>query len=205
MEVRRSAPNVGRHRSKGLAQAERILDAAAEVLLQDGHAALSLRRVAARAGTRLGHIQYYYPSKKALVHALLDRLLLRAITPIERHGGELSSADRLGAMLSGLLAEQARPETMRLFVELRALATRDPAVAEAARAFYGRYWRAVVEVLQEMNPALGRPRAERRAALVVALLEGLLLFRSPSDPRRLPLLGLEREIETLVRRLASDL
>jgi len=45
-------------------------------------------------------------------------------------------------------------------------------------------------------------RVERRAALLVATLEGLLQFRSSDDPRQLPLLGLERELVEVAGRLA---
>jgi AcrR family transcriptional regulator len=211
------------------------------VLIEEGYAALSIRRIAARAGVRLGHLQYYYPSKADIVRALLERHLESAIEAVESsvteaagkasepaattgiataatspptggiatatmatplEPGAMTGADRLDRMLAALLHRQEDAEACRLFLELRALAARDAEVAEAASRFYTRYWKAVVAVLLAVSPSLGRPRAERRAALVVALLEGLLLFRSPRDPRRLPLLGLERELRELVATLA---
>jgi len=39
---------------------------------------------------------------------------------------------------------------------------------------------------------------------VIAMLEGLSLFRTRSEVRELPLPHLERELRTLVRRLATD-
>ena len=63
----------------------------------------------------------------------------------------------------------------------------------------------VIAALLDATPALGRPRAERRAALLVALLEGLTLFRSRNEARDLPLPFLERELRSVVRKLATDL
>jgi hypothetical protein len=56
----------------------------------------------------------------------------------------------------------------------------------------------------EVNPHLGRPRAERRAALVIAMLEGLTLFRSRRPPYELPLPALERELRALVDHLVLE-
>jgi len=179
-----------------------MLDAATAVLIEDGYARFSIRRVAARARARPGHVQYYFPSKQALVQALLARAL--AALEARRGTARVAGGDPLAAALDDVLAEHGRPETVPLFIELRALAARDPSIAEAARAYYARYWRGVVDALLAANPGLGRARAERRAALVVALLEGLMLFRAPGDPRRLPLLGLERELVLAVRRLAAE-
>ena len=43
-----------------------------------------------------------------------------------------------------------------------------------------------------------------RVALLVALLEGLTLFRARNESRDLPLPFLERELLQVVRRLATD-
>ncbi len=50
---------------------ERLLEAARECLLADGHANLSTRRVADRAGVPLSQIHYHFGSRQGLVLALL--------------------------------------------------------------------------------------------------------------------------------------
>jgi AcrR family transcriptional regulator len=182
-------------RPKGRRRAEAILDAAAVVLVTDGHAALSLRGVAAGAGVRLGHLQYYYRSKADLVQALLARELDRAASVVEAGGRQAAgAADPVATLIEVVLDQQRRPSTVRLFGELRALAARDAAIAALVRDYYARYWRAVVGAMLTGYSGPGRARVERRAALLVATLEGLLQFRSTGDPRQLPLLGLEREL-----------
>jgi AcrR family transcriptional regulator len=190
---------------KGRDRVQSILDAAAAILIADGHAGLSARKVAARAGVRLGHLQYYFPTKQAVVRALLERYLERAAQSIaERIAAAAPPETRLDAVLDVLLGDQRDPERSRFFWELWALAARDAAVANAMQAFYRGCWRTVVTGLLEVEPALGRPRAERRAALLIAMLEGLSLFRSRNEARDLPLPFLERELRALARRLATD-
>lgn len=52
---------------------EALLDATAQVLRKDGYDGLSTNRVAALAGVSVGSLYQYFPSKEALVAALLDR------------------------------------------------------------------------------------------------------------------------------------
>jgi len=192
--------------AKGRERRDAILDAATAVLVHDGYARLSTRKIAARAGIRPGNLQYYYPSKHEVVRAVLERYLDRAVDAVERRlaVADGSPSARLRSALEGVLADQECADGCRFFFELWALAAHDAAVAVAMREFYGRYWRRVVALLLEVNPALGRPRAERRAALLVAMLEGLMLFRSRRPPYALPIPALENELRALVDGLVLE-
>ena len=205
-------PRRQRHRAgtavlpKGEQRNEAILDAATAILIDDGYAKLSMRKIAAGARIHIGHLQYYYPTKQAVVRAMLERYLDQAIGRVQariaRAGGD-PDACALSA-LDAILADQENAETCRFFWELWALAARDTAIAAAMRAFYERYWREVVGTLVAANPALGRARAGRRAALLVATLEGLTLFRGRENPCELPLPGLKQELRALLRHFVSD-
>jgi AcrR family transcriptional regulator len=192
--------------AKARGRREAILAAATAILVDDGYARLSTRNIAARAGMRPGNLQYYYRSKNDVVRAMLARYLERAAQAVEERiaarGG--SAAERLHAAVEGVLADQESPQSCRFFRELWALAAHDPAVDAAMRDFYTGYWRRVVALLLAINPPLGRPRAERRAALVIAMFEGLMLFRTRQPPHALPIPALEKELHALVARLALD-
>ena len=58
-------------RSKAMVQA--LLDATARILVQDGYDTLSTNKVAHAAGVSVGSLYQYYPSKEALVRAVLER------------------------------------------------------------------------------------------------------------------------------------
>jgi len=201
-----------RHRSgtavlaKGRERCDAILDAATAVLVHDGYARLSTRKIAARVGIRPGNLQYYYRTKQDVVRAVLERYLDRAFAALEARlastGG--APAARLHSALDAALADQRSAESCRFFFELWALAAHDHSVTEAMREFYARYWLRVVALVLEVNPSLGRQRTERRAALVIAMLEGLTLFRSRRPPHELPLPALERELHLLVDHLVLE-
>jgi AcrR family transcriptional regulator len=191
--------------AKGRERRETILDAATAILVHEGYALLSTRKIAARAGMRPGNLQYYYRTKQDVVRAVLERYLDRAFHMLETRiaAADGTPAARLHSALDAALADQ-QSESCRFFFELWALAAHDHSVAEAMREFYARYWRRVVALILEVSPTLGRPRAERRAALLIAMLEGLTLFRARRPPYDLPLPALERELRALVDHLVLE-
>ena len=191
---------------KGIRRSEEILDAAATLLALDGYAQLSTRKIAARAGIRPGNLQYYYRTKQDVVRALLDRYLAESMRAIEQRvaASEGTPEARLRSGIEGIVADQQVGRSCEFFREIWALAARDRAVARAVRDFYARYRDGVAQALLAVNPALGAARADRRAALVVAMLEGLTVFRfgrraDLEDP------ALARELPRLVLQLAKEI
>ncbi len=170
--------------AKGAARRAALLDAAERTLVGGGHGALSLRAVAEAAGVRLGHLQYYFPTRDGLLDAVLDRLLSRSlerladVAPGLVGGDEAAEPVPLERVITVLLAEQDDPGLVRVFVELWALAARDEAVAAAVRAFYGRYADLVAGQVRLHLPDLPEPERRARAEAFIALLEGSALMRS---------------------------
>lgn len=183
---------------KGQERSEAILDAAEGLLVEAGHAALTLRGVAQRAGIRLGNLQYYFTTREALVRALLARVLERATARVEaRMGTAGAPAEALDEAVETLLEEQRDPTSYRLVYDLWALAAREPAIAVELQAFYARYTDAVAELLRKVAPELSRAEARARGELLVALLEGLSLFRSGTVGAP------DRKVEAELKRVVS--
>jgi AcrR family transcriptional regulator len=106
-----------------------LLEATARVLMKEGYDRASTNKIAAAAGVSVGSLYQYFPSKEALVAAVIDRhmhemfqvvrnaLVKVATRPIEVAARELVSvmidAHRVNPKLHGVLAEQV-PRTGRL-------------------------------------------------------------------------------------------
>jgi AcrR family transcriptional regulator len=106
-----------------------LLEATARVLMKEGYDRASTNKIAAVAGVSIGSLYQYFPSKEALVAAVIDRhmhemfqvvrdaLAKVAARPIEVAARELVSvmldAHRVNPELHGVLAEQV-PRTGRL-------------------------------------------------------------------------------------------
>ena len=193
-------------REKGRQRSEAALDAATRILIEDGYAQLSTRKIAARAGMHPGNLQYYYRTKADVVRALLERYLARSLRDVETRlaAAARTPAARLRATLDAILDDQAGAGACQMFWEVWALAARDAQVARATAGFYERYREGVADALRGHNPRLGRARAVRRAALVVALLEGLTVWRlAPAGRARLDP-QLRRELHRMLPRFAEE-
>ncbi|MFE2729273.1 TetR/AcrR family transcriptional regulator [Kitasatospora sp. NPDC059327] len=204
---------------KGEQRRAQLLDAAEELLVTAGGTELSMRAVAAAAGVRLGHLQYYFPTHAALVAAVLDRVLNRSAerlapllapigptAPVAPIGPTAPTNDRAGdeaaeQLVRALLAEQEDARLVRLFAELWALAARDEAVAGSVRAFYADYRTQVAAFLAGRRPDLPAAVVQGRAQVFLMLVEGAALFRSGLAGVREP--GADEELLRTARSLLA--
>ncbi|MEU5401885.1 TetR/AcrR family transcriptional regulator [Streptomyces sp. NPDC005963] len=165
---------------KGALKREALLDAAESVLFTAGYAELSMRAVATAAQVRLGHLQYYFPTRADLVGAVLARVLSRSLDrlqPLLDPDTTVQPPDT-AAMVRTLLAEQEDPRLVRLFTELWALAAHDDTVASAVRGFYRDYQDQVSAFVRRHRSDLSDRDCRSRAAVFTMLMEGASLFRS---------------------------
>lgn len=173
--------------------ARRIVEVARVVLMNKGYAQFSMRNVAAEAGMRLANVQYYFPTRGDLIHALMqdtqDRYreayrecLLEA--PPDRH-------ERFTAILEFNLRDVSNPETRRFFTQMWALLdTLDAGSGNLLSEFYERDIAAWSDRIVEVNPSCSAAEARRRATLMAAMIEGLVVVRgahssSPAEIKRL--------------------
>jgi AcrR family transcriptional regulator len=106
---------------------ERILAAALQLVESQGLSGLSQARVAQAAGLRQSHLTYYFPTRKDLLLAIVERIHARMTQTLslpEANGGPLSLAE-LRAFLAGTVNE---PLMGRLMAALMAAADEDPSL-----------------------------------------------------------------------------
>jgi AcrR family transcriptional regulator len=189
--------------AKGRHRAEEILRAARAVLIDEGYAALTTRKVAERVGIRQSNVQYYFPTKVALVRALFEDSVAastRAIAARLAHERASPEARLLGSLEYFLEAHHSLEE-QRFQRELWALAAHDAAVAGVMNGLYRRWVELTARNLRQINPALERSRAQRRALLIISLVDGLSLFHGAAGLDHPAVRGIEHDVRTLVRAL----
>jgi DNA-binding transcriptional regulator YbjK len=161
-----------------------ILDAAVEVLADQGLKGLTHRAVDRRAGLSEGSSSAYFRSRESLQHAVAEHVAARLADDVAALADELAGTsdhqmaiDRTGALFHRWLA---RPQTLTARLELTLAATRDPGLAERMRD-----WREqLVATVAQMLAESGRAQPAQVAATAVAALDGLLLAGLQLPPRR---------------------
>lgn len=191
---------------KGYERARDILQAAREIFAAEGYSGLSMRRVAAQVGMSLSNVQHYYGSKEALVEAVLLDSLDQFQQKIDSITAAMSGASRVEQFLSTVdmfLEELGAPLIRGMFFEFWALATRNTFASSLMERMQARERKAIFNLIRGMSPAITDQEYMVRAALIVAQIEGLMLFRVRNRPKRPELEGLEQAARDAVLRLAT--
>lgn len=110
-------------RSKSIEKRQRILDAAARALAEQGYTEAKLSDIARKAGTHAGALYYYFPSREDLIREVmltsLDRIAEFSETLL-REGTHRSALERLLAFVRALVQHQAaQPDDYYLRAYLR--------------------------------------------------------------------------------------
>ena len=144
----------------------RVLDAAEEIILAEGYAAVTSRTVAARIGIQAPLLHYYFPTIDDLFVAVLRR---RSERNVERMAAALASSQPLRAWWD--LASD--PRGTALFVELIAAANHRPALKAEVGKVAGEVRRLQMETLAPILPEYGLDAKEFPPALIAAAMQGL--------------------------------
>jgi AcrR family transcriptional regulator len=112
-----------------------LLDAGVEVLVEEGQAALTTRRVAARADVSQGTVMHYFPQRRDLIGAVVRRATDVVLAELSAVGASEASATpghRFAAMLDEVWELHNSP-VHQAVMELWAAGHRDESVAQAVR------------------------------------------------------------------------
>jgi len=165
---------------KGFGRARDILLAARALLAAEGYAGLSMRRVAQDTGMSLSNVQHYYGSKEQLLEALLLTIMDEFQAKMDRIAVAMAGRPQVERFLTTVdmfLDEITEPAMHAIFFEIWALASRHPFASNLMGKMIGRERRAVYGLIRGLNPAIGDEAAMERAVLIVAQIQGLMLFR----------------------------
>jgi len=148
--------------------------------MRAGDAQFSMRNVAAQAGLHLANVQYYYPTRDALMRAILADTGARYRAAYERlratHSGD--RVQRFRAVVDFNLRDIADPRTRRFFIQLWALLnTLDGEAGGLHNELYEIDIAQLSECIAELAPKASAAEVRRRATLLAAMIEGLVLVR----------------------------
>ncbi|WP_299530065.1 TetR/AcrR family transcriptional regulator [uncultured Streptomyces sp.] len=153
---------------------DRIIDAALDLIADQGVAGISHRKVAARAGVPLGSMTYHFESMNALLHEAFTRFSDTIVAVFEERLGAATGTAEAREAVADLVHHLSSGNQRELVLtqELYTLAAREPSYRTLTRTWMGRSRR-----------ALERHFDPRTARELDALIEGLSLHRAlDTDP-----------------------
>ncbi len=171
----------------GKATAKRIIDAARDLITERGNTQFSMRNVAEHAGLHLANVQYYFPRRDDLVHALFIDTAERYQAAYEKC---LATApddpfERFKIILRYNMRDVMNRKTRQFFIQLwPLLESLDGHTGRLLREFYAIDIAQLGELISQMNPTVPRDEIERRATLLAAFIEGLLVVHVAQSGRK---------------------
>jgi AcrR family transcriptional regulator len=168
-----------RWRRRAEARPEEILDAALEEFTARGFDAARMEDIAKRAGLSKAAIYLYFPSKMALLEALIEAKITPLAAGIEQFA-KAGAADPMNALRMAATAAAHRLSDPALFAVPRlviGISGRFPEIAEYYRTHVVARARAALETLIEAAMARGQMRKADKNAVVRAFI-GPLLFEA---------------------------
>lgn len=192
--------------AKGREKVEAILDAALAVLVEGGSENFSMNRVAARAGMRLSHIQYYFPHRLDLLKALLQGQLASYKKEMEEFLAEKDPSPRkkLSKALDYILAVNQSQMDNSLMWNIWAMSCHNDQVLEIMDDFYCVYRETYRRLIADCVPEMDRGRQEEIAAIAVSILEGASLITGAGRPTHAELSELDTAIRDTILRLVFN-
>lgn len=153
-----------------------LLEAAQRVLVSDGYAGLSTRRIGEAAGTQMSQIQYHFGSKEGLILALFEHMNDGLV---ERQGLAFNdptlTISQKWALACDYLDEDIGSGYVRVLQELIAAGWSNPSIGDAVRTalaqWHGLLADLVAEATKRHGP-LGPLSNEGMAALIASAFIG---------------------------------
>lgn len=169
---------------KGHETREQILHAALRLLVEEGYRAMSMRRVAAECGMKLGNLTYHFASREDLVRDLLDAVIRSYEVEFDEitSDSELEPAARLAIYCELVLEDIRTKKTTRVFPELWALSNHDPFVLERVQDLYRRARAPLAAIIADMRPDLADDDRQALALFISVSMEGTTPFIGYEKP-----------------------
>ncbi len=159
--------------------AERILEAAYDVLKRDGYAGLTTAKVAAASGQNKALISYYFGSKQGLVAAVARRVSETLTDEVLGQVGEPSTARELvEALTAGLWRAMDRDAGLqRVYFDLSSQAVVESEVGGIMIEMKQGHRAIVRELVRGLGLGVRAAELDGIAVFLIAGLEGLSLER----------------------------
>ena len=164
------------HRARGRVRRAALLDAAVEVIAEQGVAGVTHRSIAARAGMSTSTTSYFFSSLDQLVAAALHVVGERIVPRVDAVTAQVAEAElgpqeAIDRFVDAVLSEP-EADTVAQF-EIYLECRRRPQLQPTAH----RIMASIEGEAEASLRALGIADADERAPMVVAMLDGLALHR----------------------------
>jgi AcrR family transcriptional regulator len=163
---------------KGKERVEMILNAAKNVLIKEGYSGLTMRNVAAGAGTTVGNLQYYYADKDRLLRDMLEYMVHGFFDDFNAilQDSNRTAEEKLVAYIDCIFEAFSIEDKGKFYPEFWAWSNHDATAAKLMEEMYETGFVSLHGIIREINPKLTTREVKDMAITIVGSIEGLVVF-----------------------------
>ncbi|AQV94854.1 TetR family transcriptional regulator [Cupriavidus necator] len=163
-------------RAQGLRTRNAIVRVARRLLLEGGPLEFSLRAVALRAGVSVSNLQYYFPTRPAVLRAVMEPEINAYLDALKRAlNSGVSPREAHDAILMKAINDARDTKFVALWRHFFSFASTDPECANLLDEWYDTLTQELARVIRAINPKYGADESMQVAALLIAMADGLAL------------------------------
>ena len=186
-------------RAQGLRTRNAIIEVAKGLLLEGGSLEFTLREVAQRAGISISNLQYYFPTRLAVLRAVVEPV-------IDAYLGELRRALDVGgspramidALIDRALEDAKNAERTALWWHFVSLAAIDAECSQLLDDWYEEVTPGIAKFIRAVDPDCKPADSLHRATLLIAMADGLSFQLGAGRRKRSYTRGLDAKFRAAV-------
>jgi len=179
------------------AKINEIVTTAANVFASEGYASFTQTRIARELGLLPSALQHYFPKREDLFNFTVATLMNTYLDRYAQMGrpSDKPSLQRLRELVEDVFEENCDPRVCRFWLEMLSVTQRSEVTQEYLKNAYFAYRAIYVDLVREIDRTATARECLSRATLIVAQIEGVLIFAGRGT-LSLPELDEARELMT---------
>ncbi|GAB3627987.1 hypothetical protein GCM10027419_28380 [Pandoraea terrae] len=163
-------------RAQGLRTRNAIVRVARKLLLEGGTLEFSQRAVALRAGISVSNLQYYFPTRLAVLRAVMEPVIDGYMDELKRAlDSSASPRETLDALLERALRDAKDTKNTALWAHFVSFASIDPECSRLLDDWYDALTHGIATLVRAVNPECSEADSLHVATLLIAMADGLAL------------------------------
>ncbi|MFM0557290.1 TetR family transcriptional regulator C-terminal domain-containing protein [Paraburkholderia sediminicola] len=163
-------------RAQGLRTRNTIIRVARKLLLEGGPLEFSQRAVALHAKISVSNLQYYFPTRPAVLRAVMEPFIRTYLDDLKRAlDDNTSPREMLDAILGRALRDARDAKSATLWWHFVSFASTDPECARLLDEWYETLTQDLASLVRAANPECSAADSQHVATLLISMADGLAL------------------------------
>lgn len=170
-------------REKGVERVDEIIRTAKDIFITKGLPSLTTRQVAKNLGISVGNLHYYFPTKDALLQAIINTVIADYDIDLKRESQLFPNSPnkRLEAFIRYMVSDAKKADTRGFFYHFWGLSVYNAFAASLRHDMYKHFITVTAAMLSDIHPKMSKKRIELLALTILTFLEGLHVTYGSSD------------------------